>query len=150
MALADGLLAVRWHGSKGILRTARPLLLRWRESWLGMIEDPEPFLVGQIDQAAAGILEDASHSSKRLEHLGVRGIAKVEDLNGLSRIVRAPDDPLGVLVRNFGEAHVGTYHLEVARRGVVRGDATVHQARKPRFRHVNDRKALLGCLLDIQ
>src|SRR5208337_4166175 len=112
MALADGLFAVRRHGSKGILRTARPLLFCWRESWLGMSEDPEPVVVGQIDEAAIGVLEDASDAGKRLEDLGVRGIAQVEDLDGLRGIVRAPDDPFGVLVRDFGEAHVRTYHLE--------------------------------------
>src|ERR1700676_5128660 len=147
---AESLFAVRRHGSDGVLGTACTLLLRGCDPWPGMIEDPEPIVVGQIDQATAGILKDAGDAGKRLEHFGVRRIAEVKNFYGFGWALRIPDDPFRVFVRNFGEADVGTYDFEFAGGGVAGLGAMIHQTGEHRFAHIDYGKALLGCLLDIQ
>src|SRR6516225_3257952 len=77
-------------------------------------------------------------------------VAQIEDLDRLCWIVGTPDNSLGVLVRDCRNTDVGAYYLETARGSVVRRPATSHQARRRWLRHINDRKALPGSLLDVQ
>src|ERR1700722_16006387 len=102
------LFAVRRHGSDGVLGTAGALLFRGCEARSGMIENPEPIVVGQVNQAAAGILKNAGYAAKGLENLGVRGIAEVKNPDGFRGALGIPDDSRGIFVGNFGEADGGT------------------------------------------
>src|SRR5580704_13252349 len=113
-----------------------------------MPEDPETVIVGQIDQSPAGVLEDASYTGKCLKHLRVRRIAEVENLYRFSGTIRISNDPLGILVWNFGEADVGADDFEFAGGGIARLGAKIHQAGLHRFGHINHSEALLGSLLD--
>lgn len=83
-----------------------------------MVEIPKAVAVGQINQAAAGILQNAGYASKRLKNFRMRRIAEVENFDGFRGAVRIANDSLGVFVGDFGKADVGTHDFEFARRSV--------------------------------